>query len=110
MIKSGLKSAGYGSIPVIAVSLSGVYQNEQSGFKLPIFKILNITINTLFFGDALSKLLSYHIVREKEKGRSQSIFDVYMAKAAEIILENKHEKFFKLLNEFLQRSNAITCH
>ena len=110
MIKSGLKSAGYGSIPVIAVSLSGVYQNEQSGFKLPMSKILNVSINSLFFGDALSKLLSYHIVREKEKGRSQSIFDVYMAKAAEIILENKPKKLLKLLKEAVNEFNSIATH
>jgi predicted nucleotide-binding protein (sugar kinase/HSP70/actin superfamily) len=97
LIKQGLKNAGLGHIPTIAVALGGVYQNEQKGFKLPVFKILNIGLCAFFFGDMLNRLFSATVVREKERGKSQQLFDFYMDEARKIILENKHKKLLKLL-------------
>jgi predicted nucleotide-binding protein (sugar kinase/HSP70/actin superfamily) len=110
MIKAGLKSAGYGSVPVIAVSLGGALQNEQSGFKLPVFKILNVSVNAFFFGDMLNRIFAYHVVREKEKGQSQQIFDRFMQRGVEIILENRAKKFLPLLDEAVVAFNAIEIH
>ncbi|MDD3079557.1 MAG: 2-hydroxyacyl-CoA dehydratase [Paludibacter sp.] len=110
MVKAGLKSAGYGNIPVIVVSLGGVFQNEQSGFKLPVFKILNISINGFFFGDALNQLFAFHVVREKEKGRSQQIFDNYMELATNIILKNKPKALLGLLEDAVKDYNSIEIY
>lgn len=76
LIKQGLKNAGFGHIPTIAVAFGGVYQNEQTGFKLPIIKIFNIGLSAFFFGDILNQIFSAAVVREKERGKSQQLFDL----------------------------------
>jgi predicted nucleotide-binding protein (sugar kinase/HSP70/actin superfamily) len=108
MIKSGLKNAGFGHIPTIAVSLNGnIYQNEQDGFKLPIMKIFNIGINALLFGDALNQIFASTVIREKEKGKSQTLFDLYMNKGIEIISQKKPRKFYQLLEDAVADFNKI---
>ena len=88
-IKNGLKSAGFGHIPVIAVAFGEVHNNEQSGFKLPVFKIFNVAFNAFLFGDFLNQIFSAIVVREKNRGETQKMFDFYMNEAVNIIQENK---------------------
>lgn len=108
LIKQGLKNAGFEQIPTIAVTLgSGAIQNKQGGFKLPIFKILNITLNAFLFGDILNQIFSAAVVREKEKGKSQYFFNFYMEEARKIILENKHKKFYALLKNAVDDYNSV---
>ncbi|MDR0829406.1 MAG: 2-hydroxyacyl-CoA dehydratase [Prevotellaceae bacterium] len=116
MIKSGLKNAGFGQIPTIAVSLGGnVYQNEQEGFELPVLKIFNIGMNALLFGDALNQMFASAVVRENVgAGRALPLqthaaflFDFYMKKGEEIILQNKPKEFYKLLKNAVDDFNKI---
>ncbi|MDR2358838.1 MAG: 2-hydroxyacyl-CoA dehydratase [Prevotellaceae bacterium] len=107
LIKQGLKNAGLGHIPTIAVALGGVYQNKQKDFKLPVFKIFNIVLHAFFFGDILNQIFSAAVVREKEKGKSQQLFDFYMDEARKIVLENKSKKFFQLLENAVNDFNSL---
>jgi predicted nucleotide-binding protein (sugar kinase/HSP70/actin superfamily) len=107
LIKQGLKNAGLGHIPTIAVAFGSVYQNEQEGFRLPVFKIFNIMLHAFFFGDILNQIFSATVVREKEKGKSQQLFDFYMEEARKIVLENKHRKLLKLLENAVADFNLI---
>lgn len=107
LIKQGLKNAGLGDIPTIAVAFGSVYQNEQEGFKLPLFKILNTGLNAFFFGDVLNQIFSATVAREKEKGKSQQLFDFYMDEARKIVLENKHKKLLQLLENAVADFNLI---
>lgn len=107
LIKQGLKNAGLGHIPTIAVAFGNVYQNEQEGFRLPVFKIFNIMLHAFFFGDILNQIFSATVVREKEKGKSQQLFDFYMEEARKIVLENKHRKLLKLLENAVADFNLI---
>ncbi|MDR0668053.1 MAG: hypothetical protein LBF90_05485, partial [Prevotellaceae bacterium] len=107
LIKQGLKNAGLEHIPTIAIALGEVYQNKQEGFRLPVFKILNVVIHSFFFGDFLNQIFSATVVREKEKGKSRQLFDFYMDEARKIVLENKPEKFFKLLENTVSDFNSL---
>jgi predicted nucleotide-binding protein (sugar kinase/HSP70/actin superfamily) len=107
MIKAGLKNAGFDNIPVISVSFGGDFHNEQEGFKLPVIKILNISIYALLFGDALQQMYASSIVREKTVGQTQQIFDNYMNAAKEIIFEKNHKKMLKLLENAVEEFNKI---
>jgi len=106
-IKKGLKSAGFGHIPVIAVAFGGAYNNEQPGFKLPIFKILNIALNAFLFGDFLNQIFSAVVVREQNKGETKKLFDFYMNEAIKIIQENKHKQFIALFEKAVDDFNKI---
>ncbi|MDR2854457.1 MAG: acyl-CoA dehydratase activase-related protein [Prevotellaceae bacterium] len=107
-IKLGLKNAGFSNIPTIAVSLgSSVFQNRQDGFEMPVRKILNIALHAFLFGDSLNKMYSSTIVREKNKGQTQQLFDFYMEKAKEFILENNAKKLMQLLEQAVDAFNLI---
>jgi predicted nucleotide-binding protein (sugar kinase/HSP70/actin superfamily) len=108
LIKNGLKNAGFGQIPVIAVSLGGTHNNEQSGFKLPVFRIFSIALNAFLFGDALNQIFSAAVVREKNSGESKKLFDFYMDEAKEIILQKKHKKMLLLLEKAVEDFNKIS--
>ena len=107
LIKNGLKSAGFGQIPVIAVSFGGAHNNEQSGFKFPVFKIFNIAFNAFLFGDFLNQIFSAVVVREKNRGETKKMFDFYMNEAIKIIEENKHKKFVALFEKAVDDFNKI---
>jgi predicted nucleotide-binding protein (sugar kinase/HSP70/actin superfamily) len=107
LIKQGLKNAGFGHIPTIAIALGDVYQNEQKDFKFPVFKIFNIILHAFFFADVLNQIFSAMVVREKEKGKSQQLFDFYMDEARKIVLENKPKKFFNLLENAVNDFNSL---
>ena len=107
LIKQGLKNAGLGHIPTIAVALGDVYQNKQEGFKFPVFKMFNIILHAFFFGDFLNQIFSATVAREKEKGKAQQLFDFYMDEARKIVLENKPEKFFKLMENAVRDFNSL---
>jgi len=108
MIKQGLKNAGFECVPTIAVTLgSNALQNEQDGFKLPIIKIFSIGLNALFFGDALFQIFSAAVVREKQVGRSQQLFDYYMEEARKIVLKNKPKKLLILMEKVVNDFNSI---
>jgi predicted nucleotide-binding protein (sugar kinase/HSP70/actin superfamily) len=107
LIKQGLKNAGLGHIPTIAVALGSVYQNEQKGFKVPVFKIFNMVLHAFFFSDMLNQIFSAAVVREKEKGKSQQLFDFYMDEAQKIVLENKPKKFLTLLENAVSDFDSI---
>ena len=96
-IKTGLKNAGYGQIPVISVAIGGIHQNEQPGFKLPIFKILHLVINAFLFGDSLNQIFAAAVARQRNKGQAELIFDKYMQRASELIEKREHKKLPTLL-------------
>jgi predicted nucleotide-binding protein (sugar kinase/HSP70/actin superfamily) len=105
LIKTGLTNAGFGHIPVISVSFGSVYQNEQPGFKLPFFRIFNITVYAFLFGDALNQLYAACVVRERNRGESERLFHSYMEKGEKIVLENKHKKLTALLEDAVDDFN-----
>ena len=108
LIKNGLKNAGFGHIPVIAVAFGGTHNNEQSGFELPVFKIFNIAFNAFMFGDFLNQMYSAVVVREKNRGETKKMFDFYINAANEIILQNRYKKLSPLLEKAVEDFNKIS--
>ena len=107
-IKNGLENAGYSNIPVIVISTGEVYQNEQKEFKFPILKFINIIIYAVLYGDALQQMYSSTIIREKKKGEAKQIFDFYIERGIEAILENKYKLILKLLEQAVADFNYIS--
>lgn len=106
-IKTGLKNAGYGNIPVISVSVGDVHQNNQPGFKLPIIKMLPLISGAFMFGDSLNQIYSSAVVRAKDKEQPEKLFDKYMSRAVECIEHNRHRKLLPLLKEAVDDFNKI---
>lgn len=108
-IKSGLKNAGYAHIPVLAIGM-GAIQNEQKSFKVPILKILNIAMYTLLYADALQQMYSSTVVRERKKGEAREIFDFYIARGIEAVERNNHQTLLKLLEQAVADYNGVSIY
>ncbi len=105
-LKSGLTHAGFGHIPVVAVG-GEAYQNKQEEFKLPVFKLTNITVYTLLYGDALQQMYNSTIVREREKGQTQKTFDLYIEKGIKAVRKKDIKQLLRLLQEAVAEFNKI---
>lgn len=106
-IKSGLTNAGFNDIPVIALTSGETYQNGESGFSLPWKKIVKIAVPLVLFGDGLQQMHSAISVREKRKGDSQDVFDLYIERGIDAVRANDPKTLFRLLKEAVADFNAI---
>lgn len=108
-IKGGLKNAGFSHIPVLAIG-TGSIQNEQEAFKVPLLKILNITMYALLYADAIQQMYSATVIREKKKGHSREVFDFYIERGVEATYRNNHKLLLKLLEQAVADFNQIPIH
>jgi predicted CoA-substrate-specific enzyme activase len=106
-LKAGLKNAGFSGIPVLVFATGGVYQNEQSAFKFPIFKIGNILVYTILYADALQQMYSSTIIREVKEGETQRLFDFYIDLGAEAVKKNDYKTLLLLLEQAVEDFNGI---
>lgn len=109
-IKSGLQNAGFGYIPVVIISSGEVFQNEQKAFKLPLLKFVNVLIYTLLYADALQKMYSSTIIREKKKGETQELFDFYIKRGIDAVRKNNHKMVMKLMEQAVADFNQIPVY
>ncbi|MDF9831416.1 acyl-CoA dehydratase activase [Parabacteroides sp. PF5-6] len=109
-IKMALQHAGYGHIPVLAVSTGEVYQNDQSAFKVPVAKIVHIIVCALLYADAIQKMYSAITIREKNKGETQKLFDFYIDLGVKAVQKNDHKLLDKLLEQAVADFNQIPIH
>ena len=89
-IRRALSKAGYGQIPVIALSAQGFEKN--SGFKIS-YKVVKRAMQALIYGDVFMRCLYRTRPYEKEKGSANAL----------------HEKWKKVCPESLTKtgSNAV---
>ena len=89
-IRRALSKAGYGQIPVIALSAQGFEKN--SGFKIS-YKVVKRAMQALIYGDVFMRCLYRTRPYEKEKGSANAL----------------HEKWKKICLESLTKtgSNAV---
>lgn len=84
LIKKALVDAGYGHVPVIAVSFTSGIVNVQPGFKLEWKKLMMPALYALLFSDCVAKFYYPAAVREREKGAAAHLKDKYLNAASEI--------------------------
>lgn len=106
-IKAGLINAGFNDIPVVALTSGETYQNGESGFSLPWKKIVKIAVPLVLYGDGLQQMYSAISVREKHKGDSKDVFDLYIERGIDAVRANNPKTLFRLLKEAVADFNAI---
>ncbi len=109
-IKNGLQNAGFSHIPVVVISTGEVFQNEQKAFKMPVGKFINVLIYGLLYADALQKMYSSTIIREKKKGETQALFDFYIEQAMDAVRKNSYKTILKLMEQAVADFNQIPVH
>lgn len=81
LIRKALKDAGYGHVPVLALSFQGI--ENHPGIKLPkshIIKLFRKLIITMQYGDLLSRLLHATRPYEMIKGSSNILLENWIEK------------------------------
>lgn len=106
-IKSGMKNAGFSEIPVLVVSTGIVYQNEQKAFKVPVMKIINILIYAILYADALQQMYGSTIIRERNKGETQQLFNFYVEEGIKAIRANNSNHLLNLLDKAVSDFNNL---
>ena len=106
LVKHALVEAGYKDIPVISLALADSLKADQPGFKINWLKIARITVVTMLYSDALSKLYHATAVRETRKGIAQELKDKYLELAKPIIEANRPSGLFKLLKDAVVEFSA----
>jgi predicted nucleotide-binding protein (sugar kinase/HSP70/actin superfamily) len=109
-IKTGLTRAGFGDVPVISIAAGKSFQNAQTGFQIPWLKLLNIAVYAALYGDALNQMYSAMSVREKTKGESRKLFDLYMECGSDSIARNDSRSLLRLLEHAVADFNMIRVH
>lgn len=106
-IKRAMQNAGFGEIPVLAVSTGEVYQNDQQAFKVPVAKLLQIIIYALLYADGIQQMYSSTVIREIEKGEAQKLFDLYVSRGIQFIKQNDCNGLFNLLGKAVNDFNCL---
>ncbi|MDR1115988.1 MAG: acyl-CoA dehydratase activase-related protein [Tannerella sp.] len=106
-IKQGLIRAGFGDTPVIALATGPVFQNSQSGFRLPLLRLANIVLHAVAFGDALWQMYTAIAVREREKGAAKRLFDSYISNGVKAAERNRSGDLLQLLKRAVADFNRI---
>ncbi|MDR0603299.1 MAG: acyl-CoA dehydratase activase-related protein [Bacteroidales bacterium] len=106
-IKNGLIRAGFSSVPIIALTIGRPFQNKQNGFNLPWLKLADISIYTILYGEAIQQMYSTTVIREKIKGESKHLFNLYIEYGCKAIETNNSEKILDLLKQAVIDFNMI---
>ena len=109
-IKAGLESAGFSHIPTVVLSTGEVYQNEQEAFKLPLLKFIQIITYAMLYGDALFQMYGSTVIREKKKGETKQLFDFYIDRGVEAVLENNYQLLLALLGQAVADFNQLPVY
>ncbi len=79
LIRKALEKAGFGHVPVISMSFSGI--EKHPGFRMPLSMIRRMMYSILY-GDLLMSLINQTRPYETEKGSAQALADEWVARIA----------------------------
>lgn len=107
ILRKAFVDAGYEDVPVMSVNFGENTAKKQDGFKLNWVKTLPLALNTILFGDCISKMYCSTIVRCEDKTKVANLQDAYILKAKQLILEGNNKGFLDLLNCAVRDFNAL---
>jgi predicted CoA-substrate-specific enzyme activase len=100
-IRKALKDAGFGNIPVIAVSAQGIETNPGFTFSL---EMARKGIMAILYGDLLMRLLYRVRPYEKIKGSANLLYENWMDKCTKSLMKGNKKEFeeniFNIVKDF----------
>lgn len=99
LIKKALVDAGFGDVPVVSVTFGDLMGNYQPGFKMNWMKLMPVAIRSVLFTDCMAKFYYAAVVREKEKGRAQTLVNHYLDEASRLVSSGHSSALYDLLAE-----------
>ncbi len=107
MIKKALIAAGFGGVPVVALSTSLRALNEQPGFEFNPTAFMYKAIISMAFTDALSDMYYSTVIRENIKGEAQRVADRYLNEFMEGKISAEQKALLRALENAVADFNAI---
>ena len=107
MIKKALVAAGFEQVPVVTLSTSLSVLNDQPGFKFDRKEYIYKAAAGMMFHDALSNLFHSTVIREKNKGESQSVVDRYLRAYMDGTMDVTFTSLLRWLHRAVTDFNAI---
>ncbi len=114
IVKRALVSAGFNTIPVVALGVYGSTFNEQEGFSIPWHKLLPIALSSVLYADTLSRLYHSTAPREITLGKAKELRNMYIKAAYIPIRTNNPQGLLNLIEKASRDFDKIcknqVCH
>jgi len=107
ILKKGMITAGFPNSPVVGISVSGMNIDGQPGFKTNKIKLFYDLFQNMLISDALSTMYYATIVREKRKGDSDGLLNLYFERANEIKGFDSLDQAIRLIGSAAHDFNSI---
>ncbi|HIZ76027.1 MAG TPA: 2-hydroxyacyl-CoA dehydratase [Firmicutes bacterium] len=103
-IRKGLKDAGLGHIPVIAISAQMLEKHPGMEWTYQLIKQCLIAVN---YGDVLMNVLYRVRPYEKEKGSAEALYQKWVKRGKETVRIGKMSRFKKDMKELVQEFDRL---
>jgi len=103
-IRKALKDAGFHKVPVISLSALGLEKNP--GFVITP-ELINKSMMALIYGDLLMKVLYRVRPYERIIGSANTLYEKWVEKCKESVIDGKHSTFRKNINEIVEDFDNI---
>lgn len=98
-MRKAFKDAGFGNIPVIAVSAQGIETNPGFTYSL---EMARKGVMAILYGDLLSRLSNKIRPYEKIKGSTNILFDKWMEKSVQAVKTGNKKEFKENVNKMVK--------
>ena len=103
-IRKALHKAGFGHIPVISVSASGIEKNPGWTYSIAM---INRALQALIYGDLLMRVLYRVRPYEQEPGAANALYEKWNAICTEAIYRNKRSEFKRNITQIVAEFDAL---
>ncbi|MBR6726773.1 MAG: 2-hydroxyacyl-CoA dehydratase [Clostridia bacterium] len=99
LLRKALKKAGFGHVPVISISFTGIEKNP--GFKISV-SLLKQVLYGVYFGDLLMSLVNQCRPYEVTPGSTKAMAEKWVERLAEQMSHKKNLKYKVLRNTYIE--------
>lgn len=107
LIKNAMVTAGFSDVPVLSINTGTAYGNEQPAFKADWKLALALAFKVVQYSEFLGAMYRSMVVREREKGISQRLWDKYIALGIEAVEQKRDQALLDLIVSAIDEFNAI---
>ena len=103
-IRKALKDAGFNDIPIISFNIVGL--EKSTGFRITP-KLIEKLMIACIFGDIMQKVLYKNRVYEKNKGETQKLYDLWMARLKDFLKNGNYKQYKLYLDQIVKDFEKI---
>jgi predicted CoA-substrate-specific enzyme activase len=105
LLRKALRDAGFENVPVVSLSATGIEKNP--GFKYSL-KLIDKAMMALTYGDLLMNVLYRVRPYEQFKGSADRLYDKWIAKCQDAIINSGRRQFKKNIKEIVKEFDELS--